>query len=172
MKRPDKIDVQLDLKLLKLAGTWTPNEAERKAAWELYVELATRIAAVTLMFGSLREALSSVYAIFPATRSILRNYGPSVAEPKPSGGYNFGYLAIGMLNFTIRPRLSYWHPLLSSWEDVRPPNISVIQHEDSWSQNVELRDDLTQMGRELHHFTQVMAMACNVPDLTGAITHS
>jgi hypothetical protein len=42
---------------------WKPNDAERDAAWERYVELATRIAVVPLRGGEglIREALTSLY---------------------------------------------------------------------------------------------------------------
>jgi hypothetical protein len=38
----------MDLKLFSIAGTWKPNDAERQAACELYVELITRVAVVLL----------------------------------------------------------------------------------------------------------------------------
>jgi hypothetical protein len=61
MVRPPKtVEVKLDLKLLSVSGVWEPNDAERAAAWELYVELITRAAAVPLENGLLREALWSL----------------------------------------------------------------------------------------------------------------
>jgi len=42
----DSVRVELKLGVLSVPGTWRPNEEERRAAWELYVELATRIAVV------------------------------------------------------------------------------------------------------------------------------
>jgi len=33
------VQVELDLKVSTIAGTWEPNEVERRAARELYVEL-------------------------------------------------------------------------------------------------------------------------------------
>ena len=42
MRAPKTVEVGLDLKNFKISGTWEPNDAERKAAWELYVELITR----------------------------------------------------------------------------------------------------------------------------------
>jgi hypothetical protein len=51
-----------------------PDEIQQMAAWELYVELATRIA--VRPFGAdeglMREALSSLYSIFGTTRDVLR----------------------------------------------------------------------------------------------------
>ena len=48
-----------------IEGTWEPDDRERKAAWELYVELVTRIAVAGLHpnEGLLREALSEVLSI-------------------------------------------------------------------------------------------------------------
>jgi len=43
-------------------GTWEPDESERQAAWEMYVELITRISIEELQVneGLLRETLSSL----------------------------------------------------------------------------------------------------------------
>ena len=76
VRRPDSIELGLDLKLFSIKGTWEPNEDERKAAWELYVELITRVATVPLEHGLLREALTSLYTVFASSREILRRIRP------------------------------------------------------------------------------------------------
>jgi hypothetical protein len=43
-----QVSVQLGWGPAKLSGVWEPDQAERNAAWELYVELVTRIAVVPL----------------------------------------------------------------------------------------------------------------------------
>ena len=53
-----QVQVKLTIPFLgEVSGTWEPDEAERRAAWELYVELATRVAVVPLGPGEglLRE---------------------------------------------------------------------------------------------------------------------
>ena len=54
----DSVQVGLNFHVLQISGTWEPNDDEGKAAWELYVELVTRIAVVPLggEEGLLREA--------------------------------------------------------------------------------------------------------------------
>ena len=49
----------------EIAGTWEVDESERKAAWELYIELITRVslARTDPQEGSLRSALSSLYEL-------------------------------------------------------------------------------------------------------------
>jgi len=165
MNAPDSIQVTLDLKFLKIAGTWKPTPDERNAAWELYVELVTRVGVISLHDGLLRESLSSFYSLFSSTRDILRKYGPGVAPQKAEGELNFGYLAVAMLNRTLRPLLSMWHPLLADWEARIPATESPLTHELSWNRQHELRYAIEATSRELRGFVDVLAQVCAVPDL-------
>lgn len=169
MRGPESVQVELNLKLFKMSGTWKPNDAERRAAWELYVELITRVAVVPLTNGLLREALSSNYAIFDRTRQILRTHGPAVAEAKPNGQYNLGYLAVAYLNFTLRPFLANWHPRLEDWEEQRPQGRSRLEHERIWEEATALRNDLDRVSSESRSFVSILAAACAVPELLQAV---
>jgi hypothetical protein len=92
-----------------------PDEVEQQAAWELYVELSTRVSTqpIQLDEGLIQESLESLYTIFSVTRDILKRAGPSVAK----GPDSFGDIAIKVLNEGIRPFLNKWHPRLSVYED-------------------------------------------------------
>ena len=83
-----------------ISGSWSPDEEERKAAWEMYVELVTRVGIQELRpeEGLLREALSSLYTLFQTTRRILYRYGPRVAAP--AEGTLWARLAIFAGGFT------------------------------------------------------------------------
>jgi hypothetical protein len=170
MVRPPKsIEVGLDLKIFSIRGTWEPNQAERRAAWELYVELLTRIAVAPSQHGLLRESLASLHALFSISREILRRHGPDVAEPKSDGQYNLAYLAIAMLNYAIRPVLSYWHPELESWEAGRDPLVSRYSHEHAWARAQELRQAIDATRQQLAQYAALLAAACGVPDLRAAV---
>ncbi|ROR43392.1 hypothetical protein EDD39_1544 [Kitasatospora cineracea] len=171
MRAPKSVDVKLKLYVLEISGTWEPNDAERKAAWELYVELVTRIAVVPLnpQDGLLREALGSLYSLFATTREVLRRHGPEVAEPKKDGQYNFGYLSVAMLNFGIRPLLAYWHPVLEDWETQRPTDRSRHDHELAWPRVEELRTSLNNTRHVLAAYADLLASACGVPSLLAAV---
>ncbi len=169
MDRPKTVDVALDLKIIKISGKWEPSNVERKAAWELYVELVTRIGVVPLDNGILRESLNSLHSIFGSSREILRRYGPEVAEPGSDGGFSFGYLSVAVLNFTLRPFLSYWHPELSSWEDTRPTGASAVEHQAAWSRSGELRSEIETVRISLTNFSALLARVCGVPDLLHAV---
>ncbi len=169
MRKPKSVEVGLDLKVFSLKGTWEPSDVERDAAWELYVELITRVSVVPLEHGILREALTSFYSLFGASRQILRKYGPEVAEPRPDGHYNFGFLTVALLNFSLRPVLSYWHPELSMWESSRPAGASVVDHERAWAREAELRSRLEETRLVTAQYAALLGIACGVPDLRLAI---
>lgn len=121
--KAQEISVKIGVPLVgEISGTWRPDDVERQAAWELYVELTTRISVVELGEdeGLLREALSSFYTMFATTREILRRYGPAVAPQVAPGQVTFGVPAVNVLNLSIRPLLSRWHPLLTAHEGKRP----------------------------------------------------
>jgi hypothetical protein len=167
---PKNVEVRLKLPLLEIAGNWEPNDAERRAAWELYVELITRVSVVPLREdeGLLREAVTSLYSLFDTTREILRRHGPQVAEPKRNGQYNFGYLAVAMLNYGVRPLLTTWHPALEDWEGHRPADRSRRDHERAWPEAAQLRTALNATRRILAAYADLLGTACGVPSLLGA----
>ena len=112
----EEINAELGLPwgLGKVGGVWKPDDGERAAAWEMLVELSTRVALVELRSGEglLRETLASYYALFGVTRDILRRHGVSTARPDPARGstVSFAALAIAVLNGAIRPCLLYTSP--------------------------------------------------------------
>ncbi|MET9411996.1 hypothetical protein ABZX90_40715 [Streptomyces sp. NPDC002935] len=171
VRAPKCIDVKLNLRVVEISGTWEPNDAERRAAWELYVELVTRVSVVPLRAdeGLLREALSSLYSLFTTTREILRKYGPEVAEPKKNGQYNFGYLAVAMLNYGIRPLLAHWHPALEDWESQRSTDGGRREHEQAWNDAADLRIALRDTRATLTAYADLLAHACGVPNLLQAV---
>ena len=95
----------LKLNLGFLQTEWEPQVKDSEAAWELYVELLTRIATQPLPedAGMEQSALSSVYSLFAITREVLREYG------KDSIG--FAKIAIVILNQVVRPFTARWHKL-------------------------------------------------------------
>jgi hypothetical protein len=56
---------------------WEPKDRDRDAAWELYVELLTRITTQHLQpdHGDEKTALDSIHALFNLTRQTLKHQG-------------------------------------------------------------------------------------------------
>ena len=150
-----------------ISGTWVPDESERKAAWEMYVELVTRISVAKLGYddGLLREALTSLYSLFDTTRGILRHYGPSIAQPKKEGKLSFGYLAVAVLNSALRPVLAKWHPLLLDYENTKDHQVSTREHERKWDKHNELRNTLNNVRLVIVEYANILAQVADVPSL-------
>ncbi len=139
---------------------WEADETEMRAAWALYVELSTRVSTVPLELnqGLLREALTSLHAIFAETRAILRDAGPSIGRR----GKSVGGLAIVVLNKCIRPYLAKWHPHLEEWEAGRPAGASRLAHERAWPEEAKARGELNKLHTQLLAYTNALAKIAGV----------
>jgi hypothetical protein len=137
------------------SAEWEADKTERRAAWSLYVELVTRIAVEPLaeQEGLLREALNSLYSLFSTTREILKEAGPDVGASRSS----VGGIAIAVLNRGLRPFLAKWHPRLQVWESKRPVEVSPSEHEQNWSDALELRKELEVLRGNLHQYSLALA---------------
>jgi hypothetical protein len=136
------------------------NEVEQSAAWSLYVELMTRTAIQPLdaSEGLLIETLESLYSLFDLTRDILREAGPRVAHSPNS----FGPLAIRVLNEGLRPFTSKWHPILQAYEEERPPNIDILEHERGWVHYQAMRKELEELQNQLKVYTETLGKIAGV----------
>jgi hypothetical protein len=142
------------------SASWESDPTERKAAWELYIELVTRVAVQPLATqeGLIREALNSLYSLFGSTREILRKAGPDVGASRES----VGGIAIAVLNNGLRPFLSRWHPLLQDWEVTKPSGVSAVTHEKAWSEEPGLRQELEKLRKDLEKYADALAEIAGV----------
>lgn len=85
-----------------LSMDWKPETDEQQAAWELYIELITRVSTQKLdTAGDDNAALESVYGLWEMTRNLLKTRGRKAIT--------FSKIAIIVLNQKIRPFTSKWH---------------------------------------------------------------
>jgi hypothetical protein len=143
---------------------WERDEAEREAAWALYVELTTRTAVAPLPDGEgvLREALSSLHRLFPVTRKVLRAAGPDAGASRDS----VGGIAIAVLNRGLRPFLDKWHPQLAAWEATRPAGLSPGEHERGFGG--DLRRELAALRADLQAYAAALGVLAGVDDGANA----
>jgi hypothetical protein len=106
----------------------------------------------------LRETLNSLYQLFPTTREILKQAGPSVGASHDS----VGGIAIHVLNNGLRPFLAKWHPLLQAWEAQRPLNLSPKEHEQNWSEEPNLRKALELLREDLEQYAKALEAIAGV----------
>ena len=138
---------------VKLGPRWLNLEIEFKpddqdAAWELYVEMLTRIVTQPLPAdaGDEKTALDSVYSLFPTTREILRRRGRTALH--------FSKVAIPVLNQVVRPFTAKWHQevLAGAFDDA--------------AKRSTFRDELSALQADLRNYNRLLADIAGVEDLT------
>jgi hypothetical protein len=161
------IKIGVKLPFLEIEGTWEVDEIQQKAAWEIYVELVTRISVQELKpdEGFLREALTSLYSLFATTREILKKYGPSIAIAYQKSDTTLGHISVAVLNKLLRPLLAKWHPLLSDHESRRGKNVSILEHERKWECHSELREEINKVRKNMIDYANVLAEVAGVASL-------
>lgn len=153
MKMKDLLEnwgmTSLKLKAGFLETEWKPTDPDKDAAWDLYVELLTRITTQPLASddGIEATALESVYSLFPTTRSILKSRGRQCVE--------FTKLAIVVLNQVVRPFTAKWH------------RISVAGGFADEAQCRLFREELDALQRQLVAYAKALADIAEVEDLTA-----
>lgn len=122
---------------------------DKNAAWELYIEMLTRIVTQPLPeeAGDEKTALDSVYSLFPTTREILRRHGRKAIE--------FSKVAIPVLNQVVRPFTAKWHreSLSGAFDD---PAI-----------RQDFREELAMLQVELRNYNSLLSKIAGVEDLTN-----
>lgn len=123
-------------------------ETDQDAAWELYVELLTRIVTQPLPAesGDEQAALDSIYSLFPITREILRRRG--------RGAIAFSKIAIPVLNQVIRPFTAKWH---------KQSQAGAFSDK---AKRQEFRRELAALQESLRNYNRMLADIAGVEDLT------
>jgi hypothetical protein len=126
---------------------WEPKDADKDAAWELYVELLTRVTTHALLSkeGTEQAALSSLHSLFKTTLDILKGHGRECIA--------FSKVAVVVLNQVIRPFTTKWHPLF----DPGPPTAE---------QCTAFRSELTALQRKLISYAHILSEIAGVEDIT------
>ena len=147
----DMTSLKINLKFLEME--WSPLEADKDAAWELYIELLTRITTQYLApeHGDEETALESIYKLFDLTRVAVKNYKRDCIE--------FTKIAIVVLNQVIRPFTAKWHKLSieGAFSDVEKCKI--------------FRSELKNLQTELRKYTKMLSDMAGVNDLTELEKH-
>ncbi|MGC1953479.1 MAG: hypothetical protein WA970_13110 [Gammaproteobacteria bacterium] len=126
---------------------WEPRDEDKNAAWELYVELITRVATQRLEpdEGDYAAALKSIHDLFPLTRSTIKHNGRYCI--------NFTRIAIVVLNQKVRPFTAKWHPRL-------------IAGKLGEEERKAFRAELQSLQKDLRNYTRLLADMAGVEDLT------
>lgn len=138
--------IRLSAKVVEFDISFEP--IDQNAAWELYVEMLTRIVTqpLPLEAGDEQTALDSVYSLFPTTREILRRQGRDTIR--------FSMVAIPVLNQVVRPFTAKWHKesLAGAFGDPQ--------------KRQEFREELQSLQEDLRNYNRLLAEIAGVEDLT------
>jgi hypothetical protein len=139
----------LKINLGILETEWQPQEKDREAAWELYIEMLTRIATQPLPaeHGDEKSALDSIYSLFDITRQILKQKGRESVQ--------FSKVAVVVLNQVVRPFTAKWHRL----------SLSNAFGDEKF--RTEFRTELATLQIVLRNYTKALADIAQVEDLTA-----
>jgi hypothetical protein len=139
--------LKVNLKFLEM--DWAPADAEKDAAWEMYVELITRVTTQHLLpdEGDEETALTSIHSLFDVTRKVIKEHGRHCEA--------FARIAVVILNQRIRPFTAKWHRLAVAGELKKP------EAKDAF------RKDLAELQDVLRGYTGLLATVANVEDMTA-----
>lgn len=128
---------------------WKPSDYDKNAAWELYIELLTRITTQHLPpdHGDEETALKSIYSLFGLTREVIKRQGRHCIE--------FTKIAVIILNQIVRPFTAKWHKL------------SIEKAFSDHKQCKTFRKELTELQVVLRTYTKMLADMAGVEDLTS-----
>ncbi|MBF0235236.1 MAG: hypothetical protein HQK65_19710 [Desulfamplus sp.] len=138
----------LKIKTSFLEMEWKPQAADKDAAWELYVELLTRVTTQALEpeEGTEEAALSSIHSLFKTTREVLKHHGRECVE--------FSKVAVIILNQVVRPFTSKWHQRIENGT----LNDEACQ---------EFRANLLVLQERLISYTHMLSEIAGVEDITS-----
>ena len=138
--------IKLNLKLVDAEISF--ESSDQDAAWELYIEMLTRIVTQPLPSeaGDEQTALDSVYSLFSTTREILRRRGRRTLQ--------FSKVAIPVLNQVVRPFTAKWHKesLAGAFQEER--------------KRKEFREELEILQEDLRNYNRMLSKIAGVEDLT------
>ena len=138
--------LKISVKFLEME--WKPNSSDKDAAWELYIELLTRITTQPLPsnHGDEKTALDSIYSLFGLTRTIIKSH---------KGCIEFTKIAIIVLNQIIRPFTAKWHKISIEEGFTKPDTCK------------NFRAELIPIQNQLCIYTKMLADMAGVEDLTN-----
>jgi hypothetical protein len=128
---------------------------QRRVAWRLFVEMATRIATQPMSEeeGDDGIALNSLYELFQLTRQAVAEMEPT---PKATGD-TVETFALDMLNSDLRPFLSKWHP---KWDDFVKSKSS-----DGWELHTQFRGELAILQSQIETRARGLAELARVKNV-------
>ena len=139
-------NLKFNTKFLSLEFSFT--DADANAAWEMYVELLTRVTTQHLLpdSGDEKTALKSIHSLFEITREILKKHGRECVE--------FTKISVIILNQIVRPFTAKWHK-------------KCLENAfDSLDECKNFRIELAELQKNIRNYTKALSDIAKVEDIT------
>ena len=139
---------RISLNMSVISADVSLQDADKDAAWEMYIEMLTRVVTQPLPteVGDEQTVLDSIHSLFPTTRDILRKRGRRAIS--------FSMVAIPVLNQVVRPFTAKWH------------RESLAGAFDNEAGRAEFRTELEDLQKDLRNYNRLLADIAGVEDLT------
>lgn len=144
--------------------------AQRRVAWALFVEIATRIATQPMSDadGDNGIALKSLYDLFQYTRKSITAMEPTRMLSSHRGSFDtVETYALAMLNQDLRPFLSKWHPLWDAWRRENPDAAC-----SSWDRHTAFRTDLRVLQTQIRGRVEGLGKIARVSEIARFINET
>lgn len=142
---------------------FTSEGAQRRVAWRLFVEMATRIATQPMRDedGDDGVALKSLRDLFQLTRTAISDMRPT---PNASGD-TVETFALDMLNNDLRPFLSKWHPIWEAFGKEAKPDSQ------AWPEHKRFRAELRELQNKIEGRARGLAQIAGVKNVDRFFPH-
>lgn len=163
----------LSVAIGEIRGLIEPSDEERAAAYQLLIELATRLPYLraTSTDGRIRDALGCVDDLGDLTRSALRDNGVDTAGGS-AGNLSLAVIAVRVLNEILSPVAARWRPLLDDHEARRGTQanaMSEVDWERMWPAAPECRSDLDAMVASVRAYIDTLSRIAGTPEVADAV---
>lgn len=163
----------IDIGFVKLGADF--EESDRQCAWELYTELATRVALTgkprnddcTDFSGEVwAESLASVYTFFGEARKIMRAF-PVGTLGKTKTENHLGALIHRFMRDVLRPFLETWQAEYRYWwENTSDKTLSPFARQDAYPRAKELLSQWSDVRSIMRAIQDELVAAYKLVDVT------
>lgn len=164
-------EIEFNAGIVKLKGKL--KDIDRQCAWELYTEIATRVA-VSGKRGDkeckdfdgelLVESLTSLYNFFQECRLIMRKF--PVGRIKDNNQQHLGCVIHDLLAKVLRPFLEKWQVNLRTWWDSEEcEDISPFERQKQFPQYDELLHDWSEVRKVVRKLERTLIQQYKLVDL-------
>lgn len=169
-------EIEFNVGIVKLKGKL--KDIDRQCAWELYAEIATRVAVsgkrndpeCKNFDGELLiESLTSLYNFFQECRLIMRKF--PVGRIKYNNQKHLGCVIHDLLAKVLRPFLEKWQVSLRTWwESEESQDLTPFERQQKFPHYEDLLKDWSEIRKVVRKLERTLVVEYKLVDLEPPVT--